>query len=147
MRPRISLLQCLEVMTLFAISMGLDRLLFCWDLYIPRSILVLAFWGGIGGTYLGIRWRRKQGFVTTLALALVTSVVMAFTNAVIVAGVSSEILRISGDFDWWKDWAKVYEWIGVTNAMTVVVSLILIYLAEALFGPFGRGSTLPSNHE
>lgn len=125
-------------MALFAISMGLDRLILNpRTLNLSTSILVLAYWGGISGAYLGIRWRRQRGLAASLLLAVVASTVVTFANALVIGLAMAEYLRRMDYFEWREDWLLYFGLVGFTTLLGIFVSLFLTWLVVEVFGPFG----------
>ncbi len=116
-RPQFSLFQLLEMVTLVAITIAIDRLL-----RFPYLVWSVMAVGGLTGAYLAIRWTSHRPSVwNDIWLTIVTSAIATFLNAAAIGIMVAEGLRSIEYFNWTEDWSEFATAIGIVTFCGAVV--------------------------
>lgn len=128
MRPKITITQLLEVTTIVAISLALDRVASMWSSGGWGHIVRIAtVWGAVAGAYLGFRWSKRRGLWSILAAAGIAAAIVTILNATRLGIMIAEGLRRHyGYFNWFDDWPVI---VGQILMVTIVATAIAPLLA------------------
>ena len=129
-RPRFSLFQLLEVVTVIAITIAVDRVIM--GLVGPAVVLM----GGVTGAYLAFRWTsHRPSRWNDIWWAIGSSAAATFLNASAVGIVIAEELRrtTNGEyFDWARDGASFGTAIALVTFGGTVVGTLVFAVAKLI---------------
>ena len=129
-RPRFSLFQLLEVVTLIAMTIAVDRVI--GGLVGPAVVLM----GGVTGAYLAFRWTaHRAGRWDDIWWAIGSSAAATFLNVSAVGIVIVEQARRAtngADFDWARDGASFATAIALVTLGGTVVGTLLFAVARLI---------------
>lgn len=129
---RFSILQLLELTTIVAVSLAIDRLHLLWSGYGIRPLVsIIVIWGGIAGAYLGWRWSRERHPISLMSAAGVAAAVLTLLDATRVGVSIAESLRQATDgmyFGWGKDWPLLLGCIFAVTLLATALAPILVLI-------------------